>query len=83
MIKKYFNQLVNKISQLESEQAIKLFLEGLLTPSEIDEISKRLEIIKRLKAGEPQRKIAKDLNLGIATVTRGSNELKKGRFQNV
>jgi len=56
------------------------FLYGLLTPKEIDELSTRLEVIKMLKQGTRQTDIAKKLNIGIATVTRGSNEIKKGRF---
>ena len=59
------------------------FLKGILTPQEIEQLSLRLEIVKRLKRGEPQRKIAEDLKVGIATVTRGSRELKKGRFKYV
>ncbi len=37
--------------------------------------------MKQLKAGIPQAKIAKDLGVGIATVTRGSRQLREGRFK--
>lgn len=57
------------------------FLRGILTPSEIDEIPKRLQIIKLLKAGVLQKEIAVRLGVGIATVTRGSKEVKRGRFK--
>ena len=59
------------------------FLRGILTNKELADISQRLQIVKRLKRGVPQRKIAEELGVGIATVTRGSKEVKKGRFKNV
>ena len=57
-------------------------IEDLTTPAEFAEMAKRWQIIQRLHAGEPQRAIAKDLKIGIATVTRGSRTLsnKKGGF---
>lgn len=57
------------------------FLLGVTTHKERDELTQRVEIVKRLIAGEPQHKIASDLGVGIATVTRGSKELSQGRFK--
>jgi len=53
-----------------------------LTESEQDQLPVRWQIIKRLYEGQPQRKISVDLGVGIATVTRGSEELQdqKGGF---
>ena len=51
------------------------FLNDLLTPQEYEEIQTRWQIVKRLAKGEPQRTIARDLKIGIATVTRGSRAL--------
>lgn len=59
------------------------FLKGILTPKEIEEISTRLSIVKMLKKGVPQHQIAKKLGVGIATVTRGSKEIKNNRFANI
>lgn len=59
------------------------FLKGLLTPQELDQLPVRVELIKKLKQGQSQRQIAQELNVGIATVTRGAHEIKKGRFKNV
>lgn len=59
------------------------FLLGLLTPQEIMELPTRIEIVKLLKKGIPQVQIAKKLGIGVATVTRGSTEIKKGRFINI
>ncbi len=52
-------------------------LESLLTPAELSEITKRLQIFRMLEAGVPQRKIAEQLGVGIATVSRGSRALKQ------
>jgi len=59
------------------------FLEGILTPQELIEIPHRLAIIKMLKKGISQHEVAEKLGVGIATVTRGSKELQKGRFQTI
>jgi TrpR family trp operon transcriptional repressor len=53
------------------------FLEVLLTPREIDNLVKRWELIRRLDRGMSQRAIAKELNLSLCKITRGSRELKK------
>lgn len=61
------------------------FLEVMLTPGEYKEIPKRWQIIRRLHKGEPQRKIAKSLQVGIGTVTRGARELldKEGELTQI
>lgn len=59
------------------------FLKGILTPREIDELSTRLQIVKLLKKGLPHQEIARRLGVGVATVTRGSRELRLGRFKKV
>lgn len=58
------------------------FLLDLLTPQEYKELPKRWQIVKLLAKGMPQRQIAKELNVSIATITRGSRELLdlKGGF---
>lgn len=51
-------------------------LEQLLTPSEYEEVCKRLQIFRLLEQGIPQRKIADILGVGIATVSRGARAMK-------
>jgi TrpR family trp operon transcriptional repressor len=58
------------------------FLMEFLT-QELEEIPKRLAIVKMLKKGIPQHQIAQTLGVGVATVTRGSKEISKGRFKKV
>jgi TrpR family trp operon transcriptional repressor len=78
---RYFEEFINTALKLKDKRLVEDFFEGILTEQEKEEISLRLQIIKKLMAGEPQAKIAKDLGVGVATVTRGSRELKAGRFK--
>lgn len=71
------------LSQMNSNEKMQNFLEGILTPKELEEIPMRLQIIKMLKEGTPQHEIADKLKIGIATVTRGSKEIQKGNFKYV
>ena len=52
------------------------FIDDLFTPEEIQVIERRWQIIKRLYKDIPQREIADNLDVAIATVTRGSRMLK-------
>ncbi len=80
---KFLEELLEEFLKLESKADLKEFLVGILTPKELEEIPTRLQIVKMLKAGTAQHEIAAKLGVGIATVTRGSKELQKGRFKNV
>ncbi len=75
---KYLDQLVNHLLAQESPQEMESVLRDLLTVSELADVANRLQIIEMLKQGIPQRQIADKLGVGIATVTRGSNHLKRG-----
>lgn len=77
------DKLIKTLLEIKDESQLRDFLKGILTPDELEEISTRLEIVKRLKKGVAQHQIAKELGVGVATVTRGSKELQKGRFKNV
>jgi TrpR family transcriptional regulator, trp operon repressor len=76
MSKKYEEELlaVFKMAGANTE-LLREFLLDILTPAEYKEIVTRWQIVKRLDRGEAQRTIAKELKIGIATVTRGSREL--------
>lgn len=53
-------------------------LDVFLTPEEKENLAMRYLILKELLQGQKtQRQIAKDLNVSIAKITRGSNELKR------
>jgi TrpR family trp operon transcriptional repressor len=72
----YQRELIEHLLAAKDANGLEQRLGDLLTPSEFTEISKRLQIFKLLKAGVPQRQIAEQLSVGIATVTRGSRALK-------
>lgn len=76
-----FKDVIELIDSIGDKELLADFLVGITTNKERQELGQRLEIIKRLLAGEPQHKIARDLGVGIATVTRGSKELSAGRFK--
>ncbi len=76
-------ELVELLLKARSDKDMLDLLKGLLTVGELKEIAKRVQIVRMLKAGVPQREIAAKLNVGIATVTRGSREIKQGRFSQI
>ena len=77
------SSIVNTVIKAKNEEEMQNLLEGLLTPSETEEIATRLEIVKLLKQGMGQHAIAKKLNIGVATVSRGAKEIKEGKFKYV
>lgn len=77
----FYGQLVDILANTNDSKLVDDFLKGILTAQEREELPKRLEIVKQLLAGKPQAEIAESLGVGIATVTRGSKELKQGHFK--
>lgn len=80
---KELEDLIKTLLKIKTEKEMFDFLQGILTPKELLELPNRLTIVKMLKKGISQHEIAEKLHAGIATVTRGSKELQKGRFYNV
>lgn len=80
---KYFSEFIDLITSFKSKKEFENFFKEILTPNEMEEIPTRLQIVKKLKQGIPQREIAEELRVGVATVTRGSRELQKGSFRNI
>ncbi len=76
-----FNDFIDLTFSIRDKKVLEDFLFGVTTDKERAELTQRVEIVKRLVAGEPQQRIAADLGVGIATVTRGSKELSQGRFK--
>jgi len=79
----YLRELIKTVLSIKTSKELEDFFEGLFTPQELLEIPVRLQIIKLLKKGVPQHTIAKKLGVGVATVTRGSREIKMGRFKKI
>ena len=75
------NYFIDLLLEIRTKPGMKDFLLGILTTKEIEEIPKRLSIVNLLKKGISQHEVAKKLGVGVATVTRASKELQKGRFK--
>lgn len=81
VIDRRLNELIGLLLTIKTKAEMEDFLLGILTPKELREIPMRLQIVKLLRRGIPQQEIAAELGVGVATVTRGSRELQKGRFK--
>lgn len=71
--------LSDTLWKIKEKEVLKLWLEDLLTPSELVEIAERINIIRSLKDWKTQRVIADDLGISVTTVSRGSRVLKYGK----
>jgi TrpR family trp operon transcriptional repressor len=65
------------LAGMDDASLLEKLLEEMLTPSEIDALVLRWELLKMLNDGIPQRKISKALGVSLCKITRGSRELKK------
>lgn len=83
MNRNYLDELIEYLLMIDSKGEMENFLRGLLTERELEELPKRVQIVKMLKKGRTQREIAQELGIGVGTVTRGSTEIKKGRFRSI
>jgi TrpR family trp operon transcriptional repressor len=78
VLKKGWRQFLHWSHQAADEKQLDALMDLVLTPEEKNDIATRCLIIKELLAQEAsQRDIAKNLNVSIAKITRGSNELKR------
>ena len=71
-----YKQLSDIINSLKTSEEVNKFFHELLTESEINVLSKRWRILNMLNDGCTQREIAKELNVSLCKVTRGSRILK-------
>jgi TrpR family transcriptional regulator, trp operon repressor len=78
---KDFSDFVELVHSIRNKELLEDLLIGVTTEGERKELVRRVQIIQKLVKGIPQLQIAGDLNVGIATVTRGSKELSAGRFK--
>lgn len=74
---KDWQQIVELIRSSVDNQQHEMLLTMLMTPDERESLTARINILNELLKGElSQRQISQMLGVGIATITRGSNELK-------
>lgn len=70
-------ELSRALAATDDPALIRDFLQSLLTPAEVADVSARWALVKALAHHTPQREIAKELGLSLCKITRGSRELKK------
>lgn len=74
----YLKELSERMVSIKEPKLMESFLKTILTPKELEEVATRLQILKMLKDGVPQRKIASELGVSIGTISRGSREIQYG-----
>lgn len=72
------DQLASILDAVRGREELQTLLQGLLTPSEIEEVIFRWRLIRNLLAGKTQRAISQDLGLSLGKISRGSRLLKYG-----
>lgn len=70
-------ELSTALAGVDDKILLEEFLKCILTESEIGEVTSRWTLVRRIKEGQTQRSIAKELGLSLCKITRGSKELKK------
>lgn len=85
MKNKYKQEFLTIFSTIKDFKLLDAFLTDVLTPNEYDEIVKRWQVVKQLNQGITQRQIAKNLQISLAKISRGSRMLldKKGGFNQI
>ena len=74
------NFLAKLLTNTDDINNMKLLLKALFTNKELKEFDNRLKIFQLLMQGKKHREISEDLNVGIATVTRGSSAFEKEKI---
>ncbi len=76
-----FDDFVNLVYSIHDFDLFEDFIYGITSDKDKENLPKRVEIIKKLLNNESHHKIAEDLGVGVATVTKGSKLLAGGRFK--
>lgn len=71
------DEIAKVFASISEADKIEEFLKSLLTDKELFDISSRWELVKLLDQGMSQRHIARELQVSLCKITRGSKELKK------
>lgn len=72
-----WSQLMTLVKQAADQEQHAMLLTMLMTPDEREALVARVNILCELLKGEmSQRQVSQMLRVGVATITRGSNELK-------
>jgi len=75
--KPYLDELSLALARCGDPELTRAFLQSLLTPNELQEVSTRWALVRLIDDGMSQRNIARALGLSLCKITRGSKELKQ------
>ncbi len=77
-LEQYKKEIIEVLAKIAKDKVLLGdFVKDILTPHEFENIAVRFQIVKRLEKGEHHESIAEELHTGVATVTRGSREMRK------
>ncbi|HAN41823.1 MAG TPA: transcriptional regulator [Sphaerochaeta sp.] len=71
------SEIIDIFSETTDKREMRRLFEDVFTEAERTDIAKRWYIFKELYKGTPQRKIAKEMEVSLCKITRGSKTLKK------
>ena len=71
------SELSAHLASLDDMKVIERFFDEIMTPAEKKALALRWELMKLLKEGVSQRRIAAELGISLCKITRGSRELRK------
>lgn len=81
MENKEFRKFVDLVYSINDIKLLEDFLLGVTTEKEREILVRRVAITERLLDGQGHHEIARELGVGVATVTRGAKELSQRRFK--
>jgi len=74
-------ELINIFTRTRDPRDMEILFKEIFTPSEIDTLTLRWQLLKDLYEGKTQRKIAAEHKISLCKITRGSKLLKaKGSY---
>lgn len=76
-----FKDFVDFIYSIRGYEDFLDFMGGITSDKDKENLPKRVEIVKKLLAGENHHAIAEELGVGVATVTKGSKLVGSGYFK--
>lgn len=70
------SELSAHLASLDDMKVIERFFDEIMTPAEKKALALRWELMKLLKEGVSQRRIAAELGISLCKITRGSRIIK-------
>lgn len=77
LVDENIKELCHLINKIDDDQFLYDFFCCLFTKTELKEFASRWILVKKIDEGVTQREIAKQYNMSLCKITRGSRELRK------